>query len=411
MNHRLALLPCALLALQTAPPKSAPTTGVLHPEAFELVESAPLETTLDHPEIRNADVVWTEMIGHAARTLDFGEFYACSSPGSKLESVMAALEAATARGVKVRFLLEKKFTTTYPEMVARLKALTGLELRILDLSDTTHGILHAKYFVVDKEEVFIGSQNFDWRSLEHIQELGVRVVQPEVARAVNDVFALDWAFAGGEKLVPASLAPQGYNFPVHLGSGESGLELTPVFSPQSMLPDAKLWELSKIADLIDSARASVRVQVMSYRTLARDKTYFDTLEAALRRAAARGVKVELLCADWSKRAGTIEGLQSLEPLENVEVRLTTIPQWSGGYIPFARVSHAKYVVVDAQRAWIGTSNWERDYFTNSRNLGVIVEGKQVGSQLDSFFASTWNSAYAARVDPAAKYAAPKFDDK
>ena len=227
------------------------------------------------------------------------------------------------------------------------------------MSKLSGGVLHAKYFTIDGSEVWIGSQNFDWRSLEHIQELGVRVVQPEVARSVNDVFALDWAFAGGEKLVATSLAPGGYNFPVQLGSGESALQLTPVFSPQSMLPDAKLWELPKIVELIDGARTSVRVQVMSYRTLARDKTYFDTLEAALRRAAARGVKVELLCADWSKRAGTIEGLQSLEPLENVEVRLTTIPQWTGGYIPFARVSHAKYMVIDAQRGWIGTSNWER----------------------------------------------------
>jgi len=417
VTHRIVFaLACALPFALPQVPSQAPgqaqqSASVLHPPVFELVESAPIETTLDHPEVRNADVVWIEMIESAARTLDFAEFYASSAPGSKLEGVIKALETAAARGVKVRFLLDLKFTSTYPEMSLRLKAIKDLELRVLDLESTTRGILHAKYFIVDGEEVFIGSQNFDWRSLEHIQELGVRVAAPDVAKAVNDVFALDWALAGGEKLDPVSLAPQGYVFPTRIGEGAAEINVTPVFSPKVLMPDPKLWELLKIVELIDSARERVRVQVMTYKPVGRDKVYFDALEAALRRCAARGVKVELLCADWSKRKGTIEGLQSLEPLENVEVRMTTIPQWSGGFIPFARVSHAKYMVVDGRRAWIGTSNWEREYFSTSRNLGLIVEGKSVGEALDKIFVSVWNSTYASPVDPSAHYEAPKIDDK
>lgn len=407
MLVRLAVSVCALFAPAQVPKPAS----VLHPPVFELVESAPIETTLDHPEVRNADVVWIEMLRSAAHSLDFAEFYASSSPGSKLEGVMKALETAAARGVKVRFLLDLKFSATYPEMIQRLKAITGLELRVLDMSATTRGILHAKYFIVDGEEVFLGSQNFDWRSLEHIQELGVRVAQPDIAKAVSDVFTLDWAMAGGEMLDPLSLAPGGYVFPARIGEGENEIKLTPVFSPKTLLPDPKLWELLKIVDLIDNARETVRVQVMSYKTVGNDKVYFDALEAALRRAAARGVKVQLLCADWSKRKGTIEGLQSLEPLDNIEVRMTTIPQWSGGFIPFARVSHAKCMVVDGRRAWIGTSNWEREYFSANRNLGLIIEGKSVGAQLDMIFNSVWNSSYASPVDPAAHYEAPKIDVK
>ena len=239
----------------------------------------------------------------------------------------------------------------------------------------------------------------------------MHVAQPDIAKAVGDVFTLDWALAGGEKLDPASLAPQGYVFPARIGEGKDEINVTPVFSPKVLLPDPKLWELVKIVELIDNARETVRVQVMSYKPVGRDKVYFDSLEAALRRAAARGVKVELLCADWSKRKGTIEGLQSLEPLDNLEVRMTTIPQWSGGFIPFARVSHAKYMVVDGRRAWIGSSNWEREYFSSNRNLGLIIEGKSVGAQLDMIFTSIWNSSYASAVDPSAHYEAPKIDDK
>lgn len=406
-----ALATWTLPALLVFQPQDAPSAPARRAPVFELVESAPSETTLDHPELRNTDDVWVEMIQSATHTLDFGQFYASSQPGSRLEGVIEAIEAAAKRGVKVRFLVDHTFSTTYAETIGRLMKIAGLEVRVLDLETSTRGVLHAKYFVVDGQEVFLGSQNFDWRSLEHIQELGVRVAQADIALAVNDVFTLDWGIAGGEKRDPLSLAPQGYVFPARIGSGLDEIKVTPVFSPKILMPDPKLWDLMKLVELIDGSRESVRVQVMTYKPIGRDKAYFDTLEAALRRAAARGVKVQLLCADWSKRKGTIEGLQSLEPLENIEVKLTTIPQWSGGYIPFARVSHAKYMVVDGRRAWIGTSNWERDYFAASRNLGLIVDGPSIGKQLESFFASTWNSSYATPVDPSAVYQAPKFDDK
>src|SRR5262245_688460 len=81
---------------------------------IELVESPPLETTLDHADLRNADAVWIEMIAGAKSTLDFAEFYCSNQPGSRLEAVVQALEAAAARGVKIRFLAEEKFYKTYP---------------------------------------------------------------------------------------------------------------------------------------------------------------------------------------------------------------------------------------------------------------------------------------------------------
>ena len=42
-----------------------------------------METTLDHPDLRDAYVVWPEMIDRAQKTLDFAEFYASDDPASK----------------------------------------------------------------------------------------------------------------------------------------------------------------------------------------------------------------------------------------------------------------------------------------------------------------------------------------
>jgi phosphatidylserine/phosphatidylglycerophosphate/cardiolipin synthase-like enzyme len=168
-----------------------------------------------------------------------------------------------------------------------------------------------------------------------------------------------------------------------------------------------VWDLPHIVESIDGAESTVRVQLLTYGTVGREGTYFDTLDAALRRAAARGVDVRLLVADWSQRPGTIEGLKSLEVLPHVRVRLVTIPPWSGGFVPYARVIHAKYLAVDGRRLWLGTSNWERDYFYASRNVGLIVESASMAARLDGFFEKTWSSPYAAEVDPCAEYEPPR----
>jgi phosphatidylserine/phosphatidylglycerophosphate/cardiolipin synthase-like enzyme len=394
--RRTALVSLCLLAL----PLRAQTG-----EVFELVESAPVETVLDHPDIRDAWQVWPEMIDRATKTLDFAEFYASDDPAShnsRLVPVIEAVERAAARGVRVRFLAEKAFQKTYPEILDRFAKEKGIEVRIYDFGALGGGVLHAKYFLVDGREVYVGSQNFDWRSLSHIQELGARVIEPSVARAFSDVFETDWTLAaGGDRRFRAK--PGDDAFPVQIGDGPDAPLVTPVFSPAHWLPDETLWDLPRLVAMIDQAHSTVHVQLLTYKTTARDGSYFDTLEAALRRAALRGVKVQLLLADWSKSKGNIEGLQSLQVVPGFDVRLNTIPQWSGGFVPFGRVGHAKYMIVDGRRVWIGTGNWEADYFLQSRNAGLIVESPAVGERLDRYFADAWGSPYAYEVDPCATY--------
>ncbi len=88
-----------------------------------------------------------------------------------------------------------------------------------------------------------------------------------------------------------------------------------------------------------------------------------------------------------------------------------VPRWSGGFIPYARVVHAKYMVVDGQSSWLGTSNWERDYFTETRNVGLIVEGAAFARELERYFSDTWTSPYTAEVDPRATYTPPPISSE
>lgn len=76
------------------------------------------------------------------------------------------------------------------------------------------------------------------------------------------------------------------------------------------------------------------------------------------------------------------------------------------------MNHNKYMVTD-KTAYIGTSNWSADYFTDTAGIGMIFEdicdyhadhneeecaqrknGTSIRAQLESIFLRDWNSAYS-----------------
>jgi phosphatidylserine/phosphatidylglycerophosphate/cardiolipin synthase-like enzyme len=116
------------------------------------------------------------------------------------------------------------------------------------------------------------------------------------------------------------------------------------------------------------------------------------------------VKVRVLVSHWGANAGSHarKSIEALAAVPNVEVRVLTVPPFSGGEIPFARVSHAKFLLLDGRTAWIGTSNWEGDYFLKTRNVAVVVEDGALPSRLERIFGDDWSSAYAAPVTAAAQ---------
>jgi phosphatidylserine/phosphatidylglycerophosphate/cardiolipin synthase-like enzyme len=351
------------------------------PAAFVLVETPVVETSLDS-ELPDAHVVWAEMIAGARRSIDLAHFYASNEPNSRLEPIIAALIAAQARGVRVRFLTEQSFVKTYPDTLDRfVKA--GIQVRHYHRPP---GILHAKLMIVDARDAFVGSQNFDWRALEHNLELGLRIRDAASVAALDAIFARDWARTGGEPIPTTRVAPSRV-----------------VASPRDDLPDGIGWDLPALVSLIDGARATIRIQLLTY--LAGE---WSELEAPLVRAAQRGVHVELFVADWTKRKHTLPGLQQLARTPNIRISFVTLPAWSGGFIPYARVAHAKLLVVDKARAWLGTSNWEHEYFYESRNLGVLVDSAALAARLDSFISAT--ARYASNVDPDASYEPPRIDE-
>ncbi|MCB1183316.1 hypothetical protein KDM41_07770 [bacterium] len=396
--------------------------GAVEPGTISFVESFPAGTALDLPDLEEAAVVWPRVIDAADARVRVASFYfsrigdgrdAAPPAGltDRLLPSLAALRAAAGRGVKVQLIADSKFMDNYPEVPGEIGALDGAETRILDGGRLWGGIQHAKYMVLDDDAFFVGSQNWDWRALDQIHELGALVRQPELAARVAAVFDLDWSLAADPRPMPAVVpdTPDLFTLPTSplrtaAGAAVGGLVAA---SPPQALPEGVPWDLPLLVDLIDAAQDSVHLQLLSYGTTDREQRLFDDLDRALRRAAVRGAQVRIIVSNWSKTKYKVPWLKSLAVLPGIEVRFTNIPEHARGFIPFARVEHAKYLTVDGRGLWLGTSNWSRDYFFDSRNLSLFVLGEGAPADPDRFFNLSWHGPYAETLEPAGEYAPPR----
>ncbi len=120
------------------------------------------------------------------------------------ETEMALIRRLRARGVRVRILTNSLASTDMPivhvgYMRSRIPLLeAGCELyevrQLLGKPETAHGLiksgssgqfgLHAKVFVIDGQRAFIGSMNFDQRSLDINTEIGIIIDSPQIAQAI-----------------------------------------------------------------------------------------------------------------------------------------------------------------------------------------------------------------------------------
>ena len=371
---------------------------------FELVHTVPLDTELASADLRQPGPVWIELFDGAKSTIDIGQFYAADHPGSVLEQVIERLEAAGKRGVKIRFLLEEKgIRLSEASTLERLRAIPNLTLRVLPYAQLSGGIIHAKYMVVDGRQAFVGSQNFDWRSLEHIHETGLRITDTTVVGQVQAIFDQDWqaqAALTAHSAVPLPMAGQ--------PPARSGNYL--VASPQRYNPPGVGDSQLELPRLLSEAKHEVRVQLLDYAPLSYgpDKTrpYYAVIDNAVRAAAARGVSIKLMVSNWNTDALELPYLKSLAVLPNVQIKIVTLPQAKQGFIPYARVIHSKTLEIDGQVAWVGTSNWLGGYLDNSRNLEVIMRSEAMAKRIGQLHEQLWDGPYAKALDVTATYPEP-----
>lgn len=385
-----------MLALATGTARAASDVAV----PIMLVESRPLETALGDSTLPATVPQWLEMIRHARSTLDLEEFYLSERPGEALSPVLQAIGEAASRGVHVRLLLDAGMHRTYPEPADSLGKIPNVSVRTVDYHRLAGGIQHSKFMIADGDDAFLGSQNLDWRALSHIHELGARVRIPSVAAALEVVFAADWGAADTTGATPAPGAGS-FSWPIPFEQDGASGQLWLSASPPKTTPSSIPWDRDIVARRLSEARREIVLQTLTYGVSGYGLTD-STLHQGLIAAAARGVQVKLLVSDWEIGGSGEQTLRELTKVPHVEVRISRVPEWSKGYIPFARVEHCKYLVVDGEWLWVGTSNWEPSYFNTTRNVAITVHHAPLAREARKIFERDWTatSALPLRFDTA-----------
>lgn len=374
---------------------------------LQFVESVPEETVYGSSYTARPQAVWLEMIGSAAKKLDIEQFYIADSPGEALAPVLEAVKAAAQRGVKVRFIVDSAMLKESGKSLPPLRE-AGIMVRVIDFRKKGGGgVQHSKFFVADERELFVGSQNFDWRSLKHIHELGLRIKSSRAAADFGRIFEADWALAGGES-AKKILAKKNKNAvtaadPEKATLNGSTVAYSLAFSPVGLIPKGFDTEIDEMVKIIKAAKKTVRGQVMNYALSEYGSKRWADLDSAFRTAAALGVKVELVFADWTMGGKADRDIKALSKTDNISVKISSLLPHSSGFIPFARVEHLKYFVADGETGYVTTSNWGPGYFLTSRGAAVIINGAAGGAVLEDIFAKTWDGPYVQPVDPLKDY--------
>ena len=102
-------------------------------------------------------------------------------------------------------------------------------------------------------------------------------------------------------------------------------------------------------------------------------------------AAARGVKVRMLVSDWSTRPKYMADLKRLAKVPNFEARMIEIPEHSMGFVAYSRTIHSKFLVVDDDKTWLGTSNWNDTLFFAPSIMAIILGRSHISSHGNTDF--------------------------
>lgn len=382
----------------------------------QVVVSTPVGmATLDN--FTTIAAAWVDMIEGAQHNISLLAYYitltqgAANWPpeaGGQLGlSVFSALVKAQQRGVSVRVVVGWPPGDSQGEADPAALEAAGVQVRRLNWTNATglKGVVHTKFMVADDSVAYLGSANFDWRSLSQVKELGliIRQCDPMVADLMLN-FEQSWFLAAGNTVPaqwPAQYWPQyNNNTPLVMTVDGDRVDSWLAVSPPSFCPPTRMWDGNAIIQVLNEAKEYARMSVMEYSPFylyETPTTIWPDLDNAIRLAALRGVQVDFITASWAHTTpATIPYLQSLAVLPNITVRLFVVPEWTtknGTQIPFSRVDHSKYIITES-RYYITTSNWTPDYFIATAGVSLtMVSGSAVWHDMARSFESDWSSPY------------------
>ncbi|XP_034475352.1 5'-3' exonuclease PLD3-like [Drosophila innubila] len=405
-----------------------------------LVESIPigLNFTPGSPKFMSTFEAWQHLLNISKSTLDIGSYYwtlrgedtgfnhSSAQPGEQIFQRLLANGIGDGTKIKIRIAQSEPSSVSTDLETKILASYGAAEVVTLDFPKYLGGgILHTKLWIVDEQHFYLGSANMDWRALTQVKELGVLGQNcPQLANDLAKIFKAYWYLGSNPNArIPTSWPWQystDYNQeqPMMLNVNRNPAEnftmqAYAASSPPPLSANGRTHDLDAILNTINTALKFVHISVMDYHPLilfGSTVQFWPEIDNALRKAAVeRSVSVKLLISWWKHSDPSIDNfLRSLQDLSttmrhiDIQIRRFIVPADEDQQkIPFGRVNHNKYMVTD-RVAYIGTSNWSGDYFTDTAGIGLVLKDtnpniSSLRNDLQNIFNRDWNSAFAQEM--------------
>ncbi|XP_063906502.1 5'-3' exonuclease PLD3-like isoform X3 [Zophobas morio] len=413
----------ALEELNRAVPASCINTCSL-----SLVESIPegvtFNSSVKHPSTFET---WFNLILSAESTIEIASFYwtlrqseVYPDPSSVKGEIIfqSLLKAGTDRKISIK-IAQNAPTQNNPnvdtEVLVKRKAAQVRSLNFAKLMGG--GVLHTKFWIIDRKHVYVGSANMDWRSLTQVKELGLVINNCTcLAEDLGKVFDVYWKLGEDGARIPdqwpANLSTHiNKDTPMNLTLNNETFQTYLSSSPPPFNPSGRTNDIDALLNVIQHAETFIYIAVMDYfpLTIYTPKIKFwPKIDDALKTAAIEHhVKVKMLISWWNHSRPSednflksIASINQAYPRVSIEVRRFIVPSdKEQEKIPFARVNHNKYMVTD-NTVYIGTSNWSGDYFTDTAGVSFVLHDPMfdrnvtqttLRSELQAVFERDWNS--------------------
>lgn len=228
---------------------------------------------------------------------------------------------------------------------------------------------HGKIAVIDGVQAMVSTGNFN------VSNLCDRAASPLTCdRDFSFVTKDRIAVKGLESVIQADLAGEAYDLK----------QLVPA-SVAAKITVGSLT-LDSLVNFIGSARESIQLENQYLKE--------PTLNRALTEAAQRGVKVSVMVAsacsfgkpkptEANELTSIFQGFDSA----GIATKLFTRKILVGGYKGYL---HAKAIVVDGSRAWLGSSNGSKESLFNNREFGIYFDSPSDVSGLASILSSDFS---------------------
>ncbi len=311
---------------------AGPTTVSAPPTSTTAAPPAPTVSLLVEPSQQMAPVY--AYLASATTSLDM-TMYELNDPTAE-----AILAQDAHRGVRVRVLLDRAYSGAEVNAPAYRELLAGgVEVRWAASST----ILHQKTISVDAASSLVMTGNLTASYYPTSRDFAVLDTNPKDVAAIESVFSVDWAGA-----TPQPGAPKGADL---------------VWSPGS--------EPALVA-LIDAAHRSLLVE--------NEEMDAPAIEAALERAASRGVEVDVVMTHQPRWSSAFNHLAA------AKVRVGTYTPGASLYI------HAKVIVADHAKAFVGSENFSASSMDDNRELGIVTTDPAVVHGVEGTVAEDFSKA-------------------